>query len=568
MTSDSYKIIISISHRRIAFEYWQRDGGDKLVAMPPAIWPAPLAFYCSSEGIEIGDTAERAARRGTSNAFDNYFDQLREDKYYTLGSQRKPIANLLLDAAEFVFRDFFRNILFNRAESLIDNRANMPLTIVCESDITDNERAFLASLFRDNGYEKSKVVDYERYVRQFVNENLSREYDVNKALVAWTEGEDLSLTLFDLKSENAGEKTILKGLGIDPRIDIVKNKIWEDIIGQIRWVDRKNEETIIADIAADFINSAEPFVTKWLTLSDGETECSISLNRNFIDLLQCDESKEIKHNLNNFLLKNGVVDRREVLLLLRGATANNTYFIENLNCAFAHVVKSDKKLRENTMRLLIADNEECRQTIATEPRPQEPSVSSTISLKRFERKWRELRAEIVGKQKDTAIAILDDFVEEIPKSRDFEDLTTKIKAKIAEIKSATKQRTSKVSSSMPPARPSGTVSQQKKTTRSPEVDSTDKGKNLINKGLLKEARDWYRQKGDFDKANALSEIIRSQKGIKQRELSLNSCKKNISKNQIDRIISEIEDYIALLKKTGIDANEYIKLLNEYRKIKI
>ena len=34
MNSDSYKIIISLSHGRISFEYWLRDAEDKLTPMP------------------------------------------------------------------------------------------------------------------------------------------------------------------------------------------------------------------------------------------------------------------------------------------------------------------------------------------------------------------------------------------------------------------------------------------------------------------------------------------------------------------------------------------------------
>ena len=73
MTPDSYKIVISISHHRISYEYWQRDGEDKLVPMPSGNWPAPLAFYCSDTGIIMGEDAVRAAHSGITNAFDNYF---------------------------------------------------------------------------------------------------------------------------------------------------------------------------------------------------------------------------------------------------------------------------------------------------------------------------------------------------------------------------------------------------------------------------------------------------------------------------------------------------------------
>ena len=104
MNGDSYKIIISISHHRISFEYWQRDGENKLVSLPNGNWPAPLAFYCSDTGIVIGEDAVRAAHSGITNAFDNYFERLVEDSSYTIGGQlvRSGICCLMLQSLSSV----------------------------------------------------------------------------------------------------------------------------------------------------------------------------------------------------------------------------------------------------------------------------------------------------------------------------------------------------------------------------------------------------------------------------------------------------------------------------------
>lgn len=107
MTEDSYKIVISISHHRISYEYWQRDGEKRLVPMPDDNWPAPLAFFCSGTGIIVGEDAARAAHTGIANAFDNYFERSTGDGFYTIGGQTKPIRYLLLDVSESIFRDFF-----------------------------------------------------------------------------------------------------------------------------------------------------------------------------------------------------------------------------------------------------------------------------------------------------------------------------------------------------------------------------------------------------------------------------------------------------------------------------
>ena len=186
MNSDSYKIIISLSHQRISFEYWQRDGENKLVPMPNGNWPAPLAFFCSDRGIIIGEDASRAAHAGTACAYENYFEQLVNDTTYEIGGQSRPIRFLLLDASEMIFHDFFKIVLLNRFGSLSDNRANMPLTIVCESDIQSHERALLQGLFRDSGYSRVRVVNYDVYIDRYIKETISKEYDCDNVLVTWT----------------------------------------------------------------------------------------------------------------------------------------------------------------------------------------------------------------------------------------------------------------------------------------------------------------------------------------------------------------------------------------------
>mgnify|MGYP000320376382 FL=1 len=109
--------------------------------------------------------------------------------------------------------------------------------------------------------------------------------------------------------------------------------------------------------------------------------------------------------------------------------------------------------------------------------------------------------------------------------------------------------------------------QTEKTQKQQKQEETDKGRELIAQNKLKEARDRYRTKGDSMKARLLSEIIRSQKGVELRKLSLEEYKKNKNTEQIKRIIKELEEYLDLCTRLGIPAEEYRTLLLEYRKIK-
>lgn len=663
MNGDSYKIIISISHHRISFEYWQRDGENKLVSLPNGNWPAPLAFYCSDTGIVIGDDAVRAAHSGTTNAFDNYFERLVEDSTYTIGGQTRPIRNLLLDASESIFRDFFRHVLFNRFGSLSDNRANMPLTIVCESDIKPNERALLHGLFKDSGYNRVRVVDYDCYINRYINESLSNEYVCDKVVVAWAEGADLTFSIFGVNNDFAPIVKSFENLGIDPRKKYVEKMIWERVIGQNPWLQKSDEEDAISKAASDFLSSSLPLVNDTILLSDGQ-QYHYSLNRNTIDYIQNSDVVSIKDTLEQFLKENGIINRSRVLLLLRGIVAGNSYFEQNLSPGFSKTIRTDKKLRDNTMNLIISEVVpmfEPETIIAESPVVVNPlpENDNQIRIKEISKKWRLVKAEANGKQRggqpDMALQMLKDFLSECQAISGVDNVIAEISTEIAkynitqapvvdhnsiksferqwrEIKATAKGKVrsgnlsdarsilqrflnslqkepgtdsliisvqnelsliaadepkrSKTKHKDGDIHPNGKwvwvasaangngdwrviggrIHNQTKQDKESAREKNNDGDSLIAQGKLKEARDWYRNQNNNVMARILSDIIRSQKGVELRKAAIEEYRKSKNREQISRIIKEIEEYIDLCEKAGLNSSEYKKLLADYRKI--
>lgn len=654
MTDDSYKIIISMSHHRVAYEYWQRDGENKLVGMPQGQWPEPLAFYCSDMGIVIGEDAAKAARAGTANAFEGYFERLKDDTTYNIGGHTRPIRHLFLDASESIFREFFRNVLFNRFGSLSDNRANLPLTLVCESDVKPNERALLQGLFKDSGYGRVRVLDYDKFISQYIQEKLSKEYVCDHVLVVWTEGSDLTFTLFDVNVSVPPKQATYIGLGADPRKEYVKKLIWERVVGQNPWLIREEEEGILEKVANDFLSSSIPLVSDKILLSDGQ-QYYYSLNRNSVDYIQGSDGLILKEKLEEFLRDNGIINRSRVLLLLRGAAAGNTYFEQNLSGGFSKTIRSDRKLRDNIMSLILTEEipsvtpeikisndveygdilnptldllkektkkwrqvraevngklrggqrevalqilkdfqTECesisgansllqeiesekgkieisnsdstikRDFITETPKLTQPKDDSTI-IKRLERKWREVRATASGKSRaghiEEAKEIYKDFLKDLKVHSGTEALQQTVSFELVNLGSLKgKERETPLapSSTMRPTLPK----YEKETSSS----NNSKGKELIAKGRLKDARDWYRAQNDTTQARRLSDIIRTQRGVEMRRNSLDECRKSKNKEQITRIVKELQEYIELCRQAEVDCSEYKKLLSDYKKI--
>ena len=97
-------------------------------------------------------------------------------------------------------------------------------------------------------------------------------------------------------------------------------------------------------------------------------------------------------------------------------------------------------------------------------------------------------------------------------------------------------------------------------------EKNNDGKSLIAQGKLKEARDWYRTQNNNTMARILSDIIRAQKGVELRRDSIEKYRTSKDRDQISRIIKEIEEYVDLCEKAGLDSSEYKNLLADYRKI--
>lgn len=635
MTEDSYKIVISISHHRISYEYWQRDGEKRLVPMPDGNWPAPLAFFCSGTGIIVGEDAARAAHTGIANAFDNYFERSTGDGFYTIGGQTKPIRCLLLDVSESIFRNFFSKVLFSSYGSLSDNRDKMPLTIVCESDILPNESALLHRLFKNSGYNRVRVVKYGQYLNRYINTNISKKYGCSIVVAAWAEDTDLTFSIFD--AVNCKELAIksFENLGIDPRKKYVEDIIWADLIGQDGFLQRENEENALSAAAADILSSSRPLVKGEILLSNGYTY-HYSLNRMTIDCIQSPEGKSIKESLEKFLADNGITDRAKALLILRGVTANNSFFEQNLCPGFPKTIKADKKLRDDVMNLIISE------VIPETPPPpapiDPPSPPKVDDWKReIEKRWKRIRAEAKGKylvgKRQEAVQMLQNFLSDCQTVSGIDEVIAEIKAEIAEIqnvdpvliKSLERQWREIKASSKGKLRSGNTsealsdikkfrdkvqgvngadkliesidrelfsiqsdksqhpatecnvgdvyvspksAEKPQKVSKTQNAEEHTTGQELIKQGKLKEARDWYRAHNDSNMAGVLTEIIRAQKGIELRKSGIEDCRKTRSKDQRSRIIKEIQEYIELCEKAGINTAKYKKLLAEYKGIKL
>lgn len=631
--NNDFKIVISLSHRRISFEYYLKGGAITLQPIKSEAnrqgeWPAPFSIYSSPTGIIIGEDAYHAAQRGTKNAFDGLFECMENaDCYYEFCGTKKHVSDLPLDACESIFRDFFSKVLLNNYGNLEQNRSTMPIVFVCEEDISDNQKAIINNKFKNSGYGCVSVNSYRSYIETFARNSYSKRFE--NALIVWTEGKDLYLTLIDIKGQKDSKTTVLSQLGVDPRQDFIIDEIWKAVTAWNYYLEKDKEIDVIKNAANRFLNSTEALVEGSVTLSDGNSY-NYTLERKAINHLPNATRIQLASGVREFLAKNDA--RPETtMVILRGVAANNNYFSSALE-ALPNIKVSDSDLRSQVMRTII--EEPTPTTTPSEPEPPKDPKPPTPPIppppifdpKPVIQEWKGKKAHVKGlissKKYQEAEVILKDIyekatatnavevvkeidelrkrIEKEPKSpapsdtpkvnltREWRELNGAVgglrrsgKNKEAQIKlndfiakcKETKNlglidEVEKLLKSIPYSQ----TIERNKSQAKPKVivnegKKTSEGETLLNKGKIVEARDWYRNNGDINKSRLLNDIIRLQKSVETRKKELPNSQQTKDIQKIKRIIAEISDYIEKCQIVSIPTEEYKKLLAEYKKIK-
>ena len=106
-----------------------------------------------------------------------------------------------------------------------------------------------------------------------------------------------------------------------------------------------------------------------------------------------------------------------------------------------------------------------------------------------------------------------------------------------------------------------------KSQKATKVKSQEDGISLLEAKKFKEARDWYTQNGDSAKAKLIVTLMRTQPEIAVRKKELQKHQTSKNKEQIKRIIVDLERYMSICKEVGYSDADTKKLISDYKKIK-
>lgn len=339
---DRFRVVITLSHRSISMEYRPEGGDPSLRPVMGANWPAPLAVYCSPDGIVIGAGALQAYMSRQPEAYYNLFSLIRRgDQRFTYKGEQYEMQKLLLVVVESYLTRLLSETLFCRYGTLEANRADMTLVFVLEGNITQEEKVYLRDLFRSAGYGNLHLMDYDSITARHFAAITQRP----RILVVWSDGYDLAFSLHDGADTSMGTRRLLVGKGRDPRLQVLTDKMWEDIAPDAYYLRREDLQESLEHEATLFLSSGAP--EKEDVVNYGGNDYSYFINQQTAATLRPQQTREIRGALAAFLEENGCTHPDDVQLVLCGDASDNDYFASTFSQGFTDVLKVDDSVWRN-----------------------------------------------------------------------------------------------------------------------------------------------------------------------------------------------------------------------------
>lgn len=407
-----YHLIIEISRKQISFSYCKDSDGTPRMRSFGGEWPAPLAIYCHSSELEIGEAALRAANSGVEGAYKDIFEVSKNEGYFEFNGHRRPLNQLILAACEHQFSKFFRDELVQTAGTLENNTATLPVSFIFGVDLKDNEIEYVMNLFMQKGYSSVSKIDYNEYIIQSLKSDISTK----EITVISTDGNDLFLRYYN--DSEAYPTVQIPGFGKDRRLQRAIEEIKKAILREDPYIDLSAEMGRIEEKAQAFIESGKSTVNDYITLSDGVDY------HYFLAVSKLGSGGDIKMETQNRLEaifeKLGSRIERNTLIL-KGKKMCNPYFVNLFRPMFASVleVSGDNHVivLSNIAKTILGESEDDNPVSMHHPITSGPPQidAHTPPLFKITRKeWREVSADAsskakLGKRKE-ALSILEEFI--------------------------------------------------------------------------------------------------------------------------------------------------------------
>lgn len=302
------KIIINLSAEVIEMAYTTEKSKGRTLPLPGGIWPVSVAKFTLSSNPRFDGVFCLEVIKRIEKFLDSYTES--EDE-----------------------------------ELRIDN---VDIVCIVENDISDETAHAIENDFRIRGV-KVKMCRPDLLVSEYFR----REHAFRGIVIADSNGIDLYLSV--ALSSRPGEiaRRELPGLGADPRIRGLAEKIWEVVSDQTIDMDMEREMRALMATAEKFIELDRAEKDMTILLSDGQ-EYDVTVYRSMVPR---DESRILEAEYTGFLgSAANLSDHSESVLVFRRQVCDSLYLRQLLSPAFKEVAEDKGSLHEALIRLAISSD--------------------------------------------------------------------------------------------------------------------------------------------------------------------------------------------------------------------
>lgn len=351
----NYCVLVKISKRKISFWY-QIEGSSYSILSIKGEHEMPLAFYINGNEFIMGNYARDRAIVGDPNAYNNYFELIKDpSKVFLFFGEQRPLKQLLYLGIERYLTHFLKEILFSSEWSIESNRPEFPLRIWFDQDIKDNEKILIINLFSEAGYKNIDDLCFEPFLLETL---FIRKICNNSSNILLLTGIDnnLHLQLYLNSKDKPTFTSIIEGVGSDPRSKLLAELIFEDISINYPhlFLNKETEVAVLINEAKKALSEKQPLIMGSATLSNGK-DCEYNVKIIAIEerLQYYTGHQKINTEIESILAKCNMLST-SIQIFLNGDNVNTDYFIESLKKKFPNVKGIESSYFIDTMKFIFS----------------------------------------------------------------------------------------------------------------------------------------------------------------------------------------------------------------------
>ncbi|MCM1297895.1 MAG: hypothetical protein NC311_20355 [Muribaculaceae bacterium] len=555
----SFFLTVSLTRKKFTVKYYREDDNlERLIPVRGYVWPAPLAVYIKDQEVNVGHQAFKYYEQNVSGAFFDLFSLLRNEQVFTFYSETRNAREALFLGMEHVFREFASETGFVNTDDIKSSRHDIPLMIEFTPDITDEERNYVMTLFRDGhngncgGYTNLCEVDSNRYLADRLLEADFR----NQVLVLSSDGVDLSMSLYGKSgvSKDCIAHTIEPDKGADPRINRLIDTLCEQISLQNSFIDKAVLMPQLRDIANDFIDNNRYEIQGQVVVNNYPYDYFIT--RGDCNINSSMAASSMINRIRNFVSKAGV-DINDTIIALRGKEIQNEFFISNFRGNFEKVVLVDDKVVESVQSDIIRYARKRNYVFSDEVNH---SVNRIDSLRNDFIEVASTIRQVLIPQKEFRKAKSELFCcrDIIEKEGFLAEFKENINRLLSEINNAEIDAVPPVTPRVEPERPvTSPVHDEPRVTSDPLQSA------IMNRDF-KSAKKIFNDREDYDNAVKMGQLDKMNHKFEVASRRVDDFKSEGNTIGIKRCISELTEYVSMLEEIGLPHTDVDNLLAKFK----